>query len=428
MKKAFTETELMFDKLCKNDIICSCGKRHGFSLKKLLLHEGALRELPELLSALGEFKSIVMICDENTYRVAGAEVAGMLDVQTVFLSPYGLHANEAGVAAAETEMPDTCDLMLAVGSGTIHDITRYIACKRGVDFVSIPTAASVDGFVSSVAAMTWEGVKTTLTAKSPIAMVADSQIISKAPKKLTAAGVGDLLGKYIALFDWKLGHILTGEYYCPEIVKMEEAALAALVKNAELIAKGSRAATETLMYGLVLSGLAMQMAGNSRPASGAEHHISHCIEMGVFNPENHALHGEKVGVATCMVSDYYHSVIRLSPNDVEFKLENGVSELELKEVFGKLAPQIKDENKAPLLPQDIKEKLISKWGKICELITEIPSGNDMRELLLSCGGSISLSDIEFDEKLADKLFRYSPMVRCRLTLMRLLSYMNLKHH
>ncbi len=421
--KTLTETERLFEELCGRNTACSCGRTHTFTLKKLVLHEGALAELPTLIAALGDFHNMVMICDGNTYQVAGEAVEKMLKVHTVCLDPHGLHANEHGVAAAESLMPDKCDLMLAVGSGTVHDITRYIAYQRGVDFVSVPTAASVDGFVSSVAAMTWKGVKRTLTAVSPIAMLADSKILAEAPRALTASGVGDLLGKYIALFDWKLGTLLTGEYYCPEIVKMEEDALKALIENIDLIASASPKATETLMYGLVLSGLAMQMAGNSRPASGAEHHISHCIEMEVFNDTNPALHGEKVGVATCMVSDVYHALATKRADALGFAPENGVGAEEIERIFEKLHEQIKEENKSFSLPEDMGARLAANWERICELIGEIPTGDALRALLKASGGSTTLSDLGLDESLAPKLFRYSPMVRNRLTLMRLIGYM-----
>ncbi len=418
-----TNTELLFSKICQNNEVCKCGRKHSFSLKKLLLHEGAIVELPELIAELGDYKNLVMICDKNTYGVAGEKIENMIKVHTICLNPEGLHANEKGVMAAESMMPETCDLMLAVGSGTVHDITRYIAYKRGVDFVSVPTAASVDGFVSSVAAMTWEGVKKSFTAVSPIAMIADSKILAEAPEKLTAAGVGDLLGKYIALFDWKLGSILTGEYYCPEIVKLEEDALNALVDNISFIADGAPEALEILMYGLVLSGIAMQMAGNSRPASGAEHHISHCIEMEVFNEFNPALHGEKVGIATGIVSDVYHNIAELSAEQLGFSLSNCFTDDEMKKVFGKLYMQIKEENKNFSISPDMETVLAENWEKICETIHKIPTANEIRRLLQICHGSTTLEDIGLNTDIEALLLRYSPLVRNRLTLMRLMGYM-----
>ena len=385
-----------------------------------MLHNGALSELPKMIDKLGSFENIVMICDTNTYRVAGSNVEkmGLKLKKSIILNADGLHANELGVALAEKELPEGFDLLLAVGSGTVHDITRYIAYNTGVSFVSVPTAASVDGYVSTVAAMTWNGVKRTFTAVGPIAMVADSGIIAKAPAELTAAGVGDLLGKYISLTEWKMGNILTGEYYCPEIVKLMSEAVNEVVENIESIAAAENEGIEKLMYGLVLSGLAMQMSGNSRPASGAEHHISHFIEMGVAG-RNDTFHGEKVGVATALVCDRYHELIKLSACELGFNQENAVGKDEIERVFSSLSEEIINENKVSPLSGITAEKLAKKWDEICALYSSVPTGDEIRRLIKLCGGSTTLSDIKLSDELKDTLFRYSPSVRNRLTLMRI---------
>ena len=176
-------------------------------------------------------------------------------------------------------------VLIAFGSGTIHDLTRYTAFKLNIPFLSVPTAASVDGFASTVAAMTFKGFKVTIPAKAPLAIFADTAIISRAPRYLTAAGVGDLLAKFTALVDWKISHLLTGEYLCDKIVTITEEALQTLLNVIDDLALQKEEAFEPLMYGLILSGLGMQMIGNSRPASGAEHHLSHLWEMHVINDE-----------------------------------------------------------------------------------------------------------------------------------------------
>lgn len=152
--------------------------------------------------------------------------------------------------------------------------------------------------------MTWYGFKKTFTAVSPKIVVADLDIISKAPARLTASGVGDMVGKYIALAEWRIGKILTDEYFCDKIYGMTLDAAKEVVNAAEDLAEGKTSAYEKLMYGLVLSGLAMQLLGNSRCASGAEHHISHLIEMRPdgLGASSDALHGEKVGVGTLIAS------------------------------------------------------------------------------------------------------------------------------
>ena len=169
---------------------CACGREHAISVKEIILEAGALRRIPALLEQYG-YRQPVVLCDENTLEAAGRAVRGLLpESGLIVLNPENLHANEHGVAMAEEGLA-VCpapDVLLAVGSGTVHDITRYIAHKRGLPFVSVPTAASVDGFVSTVAAMTWHGCKKTFPAVAPSLVVADTDVFSRAPQRLNASG------------------------------------------------------------------------------------------------------------------------------------------------------------------------------------------------------------------------------------------------
>ena len=117
----------------------------------------------------------VAVYDENTYQ-ATADRHPRVD-EEVILPAENLHANEHGVDLLLESLPEKTEIILAIGSGTIHDISRYCAYTKNLSFVSCPTAASVDGFCSSVAAMTWNGCKKTLTAVSPKIVVADLDII-----------------------------------------------------------------------------------------------------------------------------------------------------------------------------------------------------------------------------------------------------------
>src|SRR5699024_3620735 len=113
----------------------------------------------------------------------------------------------------EKQLKKNSDVLIAVGTGSIHDLTRYSAYKMQIPFISMPTGASVDGFVSTIAALTIKGMKKTLPAKSPLYVLADTDIFAKAPYRLTASGISDLMGKYTALMDWKISHLVTGEYF-----------------------------------------------------------------------------------------------------------------------------------------------------------------------------------------------------------------------
>ena len=397
---------------------CSCGRVHSMTTTFAIVEGGALKRVSEYIKESGISGYAVAIYDENTYAAAG-ELRPKADKE-IILSPEGLHADEHGVASAKAGMPEKCDYLIAVGSGTVHDITRYIAHEMGVPFVSCPTAASVDGFCSSVAAMTWQGFKKTFTAVAPTLVVADTSVISKAPMRLTRAGFGDMIGKYIALSDWRIANILTGEYLCEEIYKLTLDATEAVLSSASGIVEGKMEAYEKLTYGLLMSGIAMQMLGNSRCASGAEHHISHLIEM---RPEglslsSDALHGEKVGVGTLIASREYHRLMAsgmLGTRDYEPASEDYIIS-----AFGKvIGESVVKENEVDSCATITKEMLTAAKDKIKAVVDVIPTPEELIGVYNMLGVLSSLSDIDVSDDMVDALLEYSPLVRNRLTLMRL---------
>ena len=257
--------------------LCNCGRNHEMATEFCLIESGCLKKAEVYLKQYGMQGYTVAVYDENTY-LATADRHPKADREVV-LPAKDLHANEHGVELLLEKLPEETEIVIAVGSGTVHDISRYCAYTQKIDFVSCPTAASVDGFCSSVAAMTWHGCKKTLTAVAPKIVLADLDVIKSAPLYLAKSGFGDMVGKYIALTDWKIANILTNEFYCDRIFQLTLDATQAVMGAVDGMIAGNAEAYEKLMYGLLLSGLAMQMIGNSRPASGAEHHISHMIEM-----------------------------------------------------------------------------------------------------------------------------------------------------
>ena len=409
---------------------CSCGRKHEIVVDDIIIERGAIAQLPDILKrpAYADKKSLVMICDENTYEAAGKQVETLIPgIKKIILNPENLHANEHGVEAAKKglETAGDVDLMIAVGSGTIHDITRYHAYEMKIPFFSVPTAASVDGFVSTVAAMTWHGFKKSFTAVSPVVVIADTDIFKKAPLRLTASGVSDLLGKYTALSDWKITHILTGEYICDEICSMEYEALDRLKESLDGLTTGDEAAYENLMYGLLLSGLAMQMTGNSRPASGAEHHMSHLWEMEVINDYIDFYHGEKVGVGLVLASKIYHKAAeKMAAGDFKVKDSMPVEEELIRENFNKpgMFEIIMEENTPNLLDEVDPAKLVEKNDEIISVIREIPTAEELTAMIDKVQGVKSLEDLGFDESYQAKTANLSPYVRARITFMRLLKF------
>lgn len=397
---------------------CVCGEDHALSTELCVVEAGCLNKIDDYLSQYGLTAYCTAVYDSNTYAADGL-VRPTVDYE-VILDATNLHANEHGVDLLWNQLPVSTEFLIAVGSGTIHDITRYCAYRKGIPFVSCPTAASVDVFCSSVAAMTWEGAKKTLTAVSPKIVLADLNMISKAPLNLAKSGFGDMIGKYIALADWKISHIVTGEYFCHRIHDIMMEATDAVKQSSIGIAKGDVASYEKLTYGLLMSGLAMQMLGNSRPASGAEHHISHLIEM---SPEgigvsSDALHGEKVGVATLLACAEYHRLA--SVENIEWSDYPAITDEYLMNTFGKrLYKQLVAENEKDAAAGISGEQINQHWQKIREVLESIPSIEELLALYGKIGVKSKLSDIDVDENKVALLLETSPCVRNRLTLMRL---------
>ncbi|MDO4275340.1 MAG: sn-glycerol-1-phosphate dehydrogenase [Eubacteriales bacterium] len=403
---------------------CSCGKEHRIEVNEILIEAGAVDKLEEEMSDgfLKEYISPLLICDTNTYQATEEIMEEIYDrCQVLVLDADGLHADNYAVEIVENYMEEDIDLILAVGAGTIHDISRYVAYKYRIPFVSVPTAASVDGFVSTVAAMTWDGLKKTVPAAAPMCVYADTNIFANAPKRLNASGVSDLFGKYICLADWKIASLLTGEYYCEYVAELEEKALKTVKSCLRAIAAGEEEACEKLMYALILSGLAMQMVGNSRPASCAEHHMSHLWEMEVINDHVEALHGEKVSVGVMLVLHEYKRIARkIREGKCHAKPYMNQDEALLKETFGKkgLLEGICRENEPELLLEVKPGRLQGCLTEIADIIDELPDEEEMRHLLEKAGCTIDLHDIGLDEELAALSLRLSPYVRRRLSLMR----------
>ena len=400
------------------DGMCACGREHRMETVFSVVESGCLFDLHTYMNDYDLGGVTVAVYDENTYR-ATADRHPRVDVE-VILPPDDLHANERGVALLEERLPQEIGVFIAIGSGTVHDITRYCAYTHGVDFVSCPTAASVDGFCSSVAVMTWHGCKKTLTAVAPKLVVADIDIIKNAPLRMAKSGYGDMVGKYVALTDWRIATLLTDEMYCERIAEMTRQATEAVCQSAEGIAEKDEAAYENLMFGLLLSGLAMQMMGNSRPASGAEHHISHIIEMQppALAVCSDALHGEKVGVGTLLVIEEYHRLRGCCADD--FTDYVPYTEQQIAEVFGaEMFAGIVSENKTDVAVGICAEQLRRYWDAICRELDALPAAETLRSRYRKMGVKSTLPEIGVAEEKRDALLALSPMVRNRLTLMRL---------
>lgn len=298
---------------------CACGKSHKVDIQAIRVGSGVIQELPGILRDLGA-SHIFLVADNYTFEAAGRQVEQLLDQaglpyhKRVFQTETPLVPNEYALGSVLAAMTSQDDMLLAVGSGTLNDVTKYVSARTGIPYVIAATAPSMDGYASTVAPTILDGFKTTLPAVYPAAIVADVDILKDAPMPMLTAGFGDIIGKFTSLADWRLSHQLNGEYYCPEVAGVIEAAVETCAANAKALAQREPQAIRAVTEALILSGLAMGMVGVSRPASGAEHQMAHYWEMDALRRgEEHPLHGNAVGVGTVLAASLYEMAVEYLP-------------------------------------------------------------------------------------------------------------------
>jgi len=288
----------------------------GNRIREIIIKKKAQEEIPALLKRLTKERKVYLIVDNNTYSAAGSSVSTELkrtgfQVEEVFLRGDKIVANTDYFFKLLKELRRD-GYLLACGSGTINDLTRFVSFKLEIPYLITATAPSMDGYASHVSPITVDGVKETYNAVTPEVIVADLDVLRKAPWEMIQAGFGDLLGKISALLDWKLSNILFDIELNQEAISLVEGELKRLIALRGELKSRTPESIEALTKGLVNSGIAMQIVGNSRPASGAEHHISHFLEMyGELYDEELPPHGIKVALGEYFASRLYSKLYEL---------------------------------------------------------------------------------------------------------------------
>lgn len=274
--------------------------------KKVVVGTGILDKTPKYLKELGYLKGsrVAVVTGPRIYQLLGKKLIEVLE-DNGYEVQYWIAENASKKVAeeiAEEAGNEKIDLFIGFGGGKSIDVAKYVATHNNKLFISMPTAASHDGIASPFASLKGFNQPISIKASTPLAIIADIEVIAKAPPRLLRAGVGDLIGKLTAVKDWQLAHRLKGEYYGEYAAQLALLSAKHVLKYHELIASGSIEGVRILVEALISSGVAMCIAGSSRPASGSEHLFSHALDLIAPKP---ALHGEQVGVGTIMMLYLY---------------------------------------------------------------------------------------------------------------------------
>lgn len=364
---------------------CDCGHHHGVQIRYLKTGRNVLGCVPEMVAALGAKRPFVL-CDQSTYAAAGRRVCEILDQAGV---PYTLYVlpldkpspDEYAVGNVIMRLDKRCDLILGVGSGVINDTCKEVAFKTGRPNAIVGTAPSMDGFASGTSSMELDHVKVTLNNQCPQGILLDAEVMAQAPMRMLWAGFGDMVAKYVAICEWRIAHVVTGEYYCEAVAQMMRGALKKITANVDQLMNRDPDAVLAVAEGLVAAGLGMAYAGCSRPASGIEHYFSHMWEMMALERGlPYDLHGIQVGVGTVLSMRLYEFVKRQRPDRARMMahaqaFDEKQWEAQVRRIFGKTADEIiRIENRVHKNdPQRLLARidaLCAHWDEILQIIQE----------------------------------------------------------
>ena len=273
--------------------------------RNVVVGHGVLDRTVEAIEELHLTGRPLVVTSPTPREVAGERVvAGFADAGA---DPETATVDEASFGAVEEviETAEAADagFLVGVGGGKAIDITKMAADELGLGFVSVPTAASHDGIVSGRGSVPEGDTRHSVAAEPPLAVVADTEVLADAPWRLTTAGCADIISNYTAVKDWQLANRLKNVEYSEYAGALSQMTAEMLVENAESIKQGLEESAWIVVKALVSSGVAMSIAGSSRPASGAEHLISHQLDRLADDP---GLHGHQVGVGS-ILTEYLHS-------------------------------------------------------------------------------------------------------------------------
>lgn len=271
--------------------------------RSVLVGEDVLKKTFEVISDLRLEGPLTVVSDKNTYPIAGRKLESLLKQDLHVESHIIDDATVEEVQRLEEVLQkQMSSFAIAAGGGRVIDVTKLASKNTGIDFISVPTAAAHDGITSSRASIKVDGKTSSIGAEPPIAIIADTNIIGRAPRRLLASGCGDIISKYTSVRDWELARDEVGEEYSEYASALSLMSAKIIMDSSDNVGDGSEESVRRVVKALISCGVAMSIAGSSRPASGSEHKFSHAIDRLIDSP---ALHGEQCGVGSIMMM-YLH--------------------------------------------------------------------------------------------------------------------------
>ena len=398
-----------------------CGKVHETSVKSVYCYSGSVNDVGDILRENGFPKTLLLVADNRTLSAS----EGIIDSLKGFSLEFKIYDT---IRVAKMEHVEELASMirgrdigiLSVGTGSVNDPCRLASAFENKMLAVFGTAPSMDGFASYSSPIVKDGFKASYPAKSPEVIIADTKILSESPSELKSAGFGDMMAKYVALIDWKISNILIGEDYCPFVASITREAADELVAMADKVTEKDEQTAGMIFESLLKTGIGMSFMKNSRPASGCEHVISHlmeCIELRDGIIPNY--HGEDIGVCTLEMLRLYN---RLAERESINTVPDFTDWEDVYSFYGNMAEDVRKLNTPDTVtdlfsPDDLK----NKWCEIRDIIHSVPDADAVEDAMRRAGCKLTVRDIGKSEKLFADCVKYSPYMRRRLTLLRMIN-------
>ena len=368
---------------------CSCGKSHKCPIDYVIISEQACDRLPQITQ---EYSHILLVADRNTFRVGGKTVQEKLGCRLadtlIYQTEEVLVPDERAIAELKSHVSEKTDLIIGIGSGVINDLCKHVSFEAGLPYYIVATAPSMDGYASKGSALILDGMKGTLNANVPKAILADVNMLKDAPFEMIQAGYGDIIGKYSCLNDWKLSHLVNGEYLCEFVMNATYEAVEKTVRLADGLVRRETEAVAALMEALVAVGILMAYVGNSRPASGSEHHLSHYFEIvGIVRGEKYLPHGIDVCCSAIETAKIREELLKLDNVDAYTAMfDSKAYEEDVRRIYSDIADEVLAlQRKLGWYEVDRVSVYRKKWSEIRNVLADCPSAEEMLALTEKIG-------------------------------------------
>lgn len=400
---------------CREGLACACGRRHAMPMDYLCIGAGAIQNIPDALKIMGCSRPFI-VCDVNTKAAAWDFVQPVLKSAGITYTLYcfrqlQLEPDEYAVGSLILAWDEECDCVMGIGSGVINDCCKVLSHCAGVKQMIVGTAPSMDGYASNTAAMIHDHMKMSVDTGYPDAILCDIDIMKNAPLRMLQAGLGDMIAKYTAICEWRISHLVTGEYYCESIAAMIRTAVQKVTGNASGLRRRDPKAVQAVTEGLIVAGIGMSFAGVPRPAAGQEHFFSHMWDMFDLNRGLPCdLHGIHVGIGTLLTLKMYDILRRTIPcrknaEDFTASFDDIQWQCMIRRIYGPAADEVIEKEHTQYHKNDLAAHeqrlniILAHWQDILGIMDEeLPPLNELEALMQQAGMPMSPAELGFNHQ------------------------------